>query len=526
MMKKTVGSGAALLALLLLADPVYAQTGVAGELKRTTVDATIEGSTIYTKAYMQSIAADAALGVYVARADAEPFFGWDAAGTRIGLGPGGASAIDTWITRIAADALGFDAPAADPGAGALSNGQWTLWFDDVADEAELRGKTPAGDSISVTLGAGGAGGLANIVEDLTPQLGGDLDLNGSVITGLVIGANIQGWDNDLDDLAALVPTKGNLLAGNGADWLALAVGLTDGHVLTIDSAEAAGVKWAAGGGASISAGDSNAAVTDAGAGQFDVTLDGAVTATFDGVGLTLGSGDRVNAPAGFYVTTSARISQSGNALRLYGDNALGLEVGNGSNLFSNYEVKVNNGLNLNVGTSTTATDGTNAVHIVNGTVPSTSRTNGVILYAEDVSASSELRARDEAGNVTTLSPHNFSLYQPALSQLLPWSFYSSNSYLGLEINVDMYGAIRALEQLTGKTLIRLKCSDARRSWDADQTAKVVAAQDRRAEWQARKTDSLASGEEFGEVSPDLYTAKPMPAWMADRLATIDTRCGR
>jgi lysophospholipase L1-like esterase len=35
------------------------------------------------------------------------------------------------------------------------------------------------------------GGISNIVEDTTPQLGGDLDLNGNVIIGLEIGTDIQ-----------------------------------------------------------------------------------------------------------------------------------------------------------------------------------------------------------------------------------------------------------------------------------------------------------------------------------------------
>ena len=40
-----------------------------------------------------------------------------------------------------------------------------------------------GISTVATSGAGGGGGISNIVEDTTPQLGGDLDLNGNDITG-------------------------------------------------------------------------------------------------------------------------------------------------------------------------------------------------------------------------------------------------------------------------------------------------------------------------------------------------------
>lgn len=65
--------------------------------------------------------------------------------------------------------------------------------------------------------------------------------------GVTIGSNVQAWDGDLDDIAALTHTKGNIMVSNGTDWINVGVG-TDTHVLTADSAEASGVKWAAGGG--------------------------------------------------------------------------------------------------------------------------------------------------------------------------------------------------------------------------------------------------------------------------------------
>lgn len=69
----------------------------------------------------------------------------------------------------------------------------------------------------------------------------------SVVTptslALVIGANVQAWDDDLDDIAALTPTKGNLMAGNGTDWIARTVG-TDGQVIVADSSQADGINYA------------------------------------------------------------------------------------------------------------------------------------------------------------------------------------------------------------------------------------------------------------------------------------------
>lgn len=56
------------------------------------------------------------------------------------------------------------------------------------------------------------------------------------------------------DALAPTTTKGDLIVHNGTDNIRVAVGGTDGHVLTVDSAEASGVKWAAssgGGGADL-----------------------------------------------------------------------------------------------------------------------------------------------------------------------------------------------------------------------------------------------------------------------------------
>jgi hypothetical protein len=53
------------------------------------------------------------------------------------------------------------------------------------------------------------------------------------------------------DALAPTTTKGDLIVHNGTDNVRLAVGPTNGHVLTVDSAEASGVKWAASGGGKV-----------------------------------------------------------------------------------------------------------------------------------------------------------------------------------------------------------------------------------------------------------------------------------
>jgi hypothetical protein len=73
------------------------------------------------------------------------------------------------------------------------------------------------------------------------------------------------------------------------------------------------------------------------------------------------------------------------------------------------------------------------------------------LYAEDASSSSELKVRDEAGNVTTLSPHNFDLIPEGPSEDMAWSYFSEKD--GKRINVDMLKVVRLLEKISGEKLV-------------------------------------------------------------------------
>ena len=92
------------------------------------------------------------------------------------------------------------------------------------------------------------------------------------------------------------------------------------------------------------------------------------------------------------------------------------------------------------------------------TNPTSNPTDAIILFAKDYddgdgTASSELFVRDEDGNETNLSPHAFELYQPDPTDPFPWTYHSTNYLIGKKINVDMSGAIRELEKLTGKKFI-------------------------------------------------------------------------
>ena len=107
--------------------------------------------------------------------------------------------------------------------------------------------------------------------------------------------------------------------------------------------------------------------------------------------------------------------------------------------------------NIRINGAAAATSAVGAIHLKNGTAPTASITDGVVLFAADVSSFSELRVRDEAGNTTTLSPHAFPLIPEGPSEPMAWAYYSERD--GRRINVDMLRVVRLLEQLTGEKLV-------------------------------------------------------------------------
>ena len=61
--------------------------------------------------------------------------------------------------------------------------------------------------------------------------------------GVQIGVDVQAFDAQLADLAGLTPTKGNVVVGDGSNFISLGVG-SDDQVLTADAAQASGIRWA------------------------------------------------------------------------------------------------------------------------------------------------------------------------------------------------------------------------------------------------------------------------------------------
>jgi len=134
-------------------------------------------------------------------------------------------------------------------------------------------------------------------------------------------------------------------------------------------------------------------------------------------------------------------------------------------------IRIDTGGNVSIGTTDFGAGGAGVLSIKAGTHQTTMGADCASLFVEDVVAgTAELRCMDEAENETTLSPHNFSLFEPNESYVYPWSYYANNAIIGKEINVDMYGAVEAIEQLSGKKFIHTKdISKSEKTWTEKQT---------------------------------------------------------
>lgn len=133
--------------------------------------------------------------------------------------------------------------------------------------------------------------------------------------------------------------------------------------------------------------------------------------------------------------------------------------------------------NLALGSNAKQAAATNTLHIYNGTVPSGNIANGVMLYAEDVTASSELKVRNEAGTVTQLSMHGPTLFTAGPENPLGYVLKHSNSYIPSEVDptkslyqeVDIIGAVAEIERLSGKKFIWDGVGPDLENWENDQS---------------------------------------------------------
>jgi hypothetical protein len=79
-----------------------------------------------------------------------------------------------------------------------------------------------------------------------------------------------------------------------------------------------------------------------------------------------------------------------------------------------------------------------------GSDPSTVA-NTAHIYAKSAASSAEVYVRDEAGNVTKISPHN---------EQGEWEYYSHNTKTGKTVRINMEEMIRDIEKITGKNYMK------------------------------------------------------------------------
>ena len=174
-------------------------------------------------------------------------------------------------------------------------------------------------------------------------------------------------------------------------------------------------------------------------------------------------------------------------------------------------VRLDENGNFLLGGTATPTSSVGNLCLFNGTIPAASVSNGVVLYAQDVSTS-ELKVRDEAGNITVLSPHNFDLIGER-SEPMAWSYASKNAFTGKEVAVDMMRVIRALEKLTGEKYIKMRDIDdsEKLDWATEEKRKEAERKKEVDAYKARKAENDKKKADFDKKWGTLPTSSSTKA---------------
>jgi hypothetical protein len=150
-------------------------------------------------------------------------------------------------------------------------------------------------------------------------------------------------------------------------------------------------------------------------------------------------------------------------------------------------------------------------------------TDSAILFAQDVGGTAEMKVKDEAGNVTQISPH--ATDSPGLaiddgtSDAMPVVIHHSNDYLGTEEWIHVSALARAVEKLTGQKFVFSRPLPAKRDWLADQDRAKQARSAELAAWQQQKDaatkahtawSKLPPADRARIVEPSFESPKPAP----------------
>jgi hypothetical protein len=162
-------------------------------------------------------------------------------------------------------------------------------------------------------------------------------------------------------------------------------------------------------------------------------------------------------------------------------------------------------------TTPTPSGGTAGIIFTDGTPLSGMAANTAGIYANDVAGTVEMFMIDEGGAATQQTPHNFTLFTPDDNEPYPWSYYSLNEYLGIEIGVDLARLTRLVEQITGETLIHIRQIPVTQDWDTNQRFHIDRIKAAWAEWDSMPTHPPE------HLPPRVPVVRDPPPWLETRL---------
>jgi hypothetical protein len=173
-----------------------------------------------------------------------------------------------------------------------------------------------------TIDSGAVGGDYTLITPTGPGTAGQLLNIASVSSGLVqlgylstpiaIANGGTGQTTAVAAFDALAPTttKGDLIAHNGTDNIRVAVGATNGHVLTVDSAEASGIKWAAASSGKLAQAVTASSVTS-GSTTANIPFDDTIPQNTEGLEILTLAITPTNASSTLQITATVTVSGGG-----------------------------------------------------------------------------------------------------------------------------------------------------------------------------------------------------------------------